>query len=80
MPNHVMNVIEMKGIANLPLFSSEDGKKFFDFNKLIPMPESLNISSGSVEEESIIFYLTKGCKIPLSCLDNRKKQIIRQTV
>lgn len=54
MPNHVKNRIRMKGIAKLPLFGeSEDGSKYFDFNKLIPMPESLNITSGSSESDAI---------------------------
>lgn len=47
MPNHVANVIKMEGIKNLLLFSADDdGKQYLDFNKLIPMPESLNIESG----------------------------------
>ena len=39
MPNYVRNRVVMEGIANLPLFREVDGKKHFDFNKLIPMPE-----------------------------------------
>lgn len=40
MANHVRNVVKMKGIASLSLFTEEDGHLLFDFNKLIPMPES----------------------------------------
>lgn len=58
MPNHVKNVIKMKGITNLPLFSKdEDGKRYFDFNKLIPMPESMNLTSGSSETVAIMAAL-----------------------
>lgn len=54
MPNHVKNKIRMEGIAKLPLFGeAENGEKFFDFNKLIPMPESLNVTSGSIENDAI---------------------------
>ena len=51
MPNHVKNVVKMEGITNLPLFVEEDGKICFDFNKIINMPESLNIESGSMTDE-----------------------------
>lgn len=51
MPNHVKNVVKMEGITNLPLFVEEDGKRCFDFNKIILMPESLNIESGSMTDE-----------------------------
>lgn len=58
MPNHVRNIVKMKGITALPLFTEKedyDGKMVpaFDFNKIIPMPESLNVESGSVEDTAI---------------------------
>lgn len=60
MPNHIANVIKMKGIKNLPLFSkAEKGTEYFDFNKLIPMPESLNIASGSLEDVAIEAVMRK---------------------
>lgn len=81
MPNHVANVVRMKGIKNLPLFSVDDeGKQYFDFNKLIPMPESLNIESGSRADENIIYYLTEKCTIPLGCLESEKKDIVKKLV
>lgn len=80
MPNYVANVVKMKGIAHLPLFSTEDGKKCFDFNKIIPMPESLNIESGSRTEQAIVYYLTNRCLIPLGCLDEDVRKIIANTV
>lgn len=69
MPNHVTNVIIMKNITKLPFFSdyekSEKAQKiFFDFNKIIPMPEELQIESGSIEsiavEMAIRFYEKNG--------------------
>lgn len=59
MPNYVKNRIAMNGIDNLPLFKDEDGKTQFDFNKLIPMPKSLEITAGSQTEQSIMYYLTE---------------------
>lgn len=82
MPNHVSNVITMEGITKLPLFGEdkETGGKYFDFNKLIPMPESLNIESGSRTDRAIVYYLTNRCTIPLECLDKDAREIIYGTV
>lgn len=64
MPNYVRNIIRMKGIANLDLFRTyKDGVKGFDFNKLIEMPESLNMSDGSESERGIAAALQKICKV-----------------
>ena len=43
MPNYVRNLVKMEGIADLPLFLEVDGKKHFDFNRLIPMPKELEM-------------------------------------
>lgn len=53
MPNHVSNIVKMSGICRLPLFAEHDGKQCFDFEKIIPMPESLKMDSGSIEEIAI---------------------------
>lgn len=64
MPNYVRNIIKMKGIATLPLFT--EGKNFpgkmepeFDFNKIIPMPEALNMEAGSLEDLAIEAVIRK---------------------
>lgn len=51
MPNHVKNIVHMKGITTLPFFIPDkyENGGGIDFNKVIPMPESLNIESGSIE-------------------------------
>ena len=49
MSNCVRNIMKMEGIATLPLFATEDGEIYFDFNKIIPMPKSLDIVTGSWE-------------------------------
>lgn len=58
MPNHVKNIVKMEGITKLPLFVTEYDEyerdiTCFDFNKVIPMPESLNVESGSIETLAI---------------------------
>ena len=56
MANHVRNIVKMQGIGSLPLYTEVECAKpgstveIFDFNKIIPMPESLNLDSGSVED------------------------------
>lgn len=81
MPNHVKNIINMKGIKNLPLFSiDKDGKKYFDFNKIIPMPESLNIESGTITEQAIVYFITERCTIPIECLSIEKKAVLKKLV
>lgn len=63
MPNYVTNIISLTGdkekIKNLinSITSEEDGEIGVDFNKIIPMPESLNVESGSNSESLIGLYL-----------------------
>lgn len=46
MPNHVINNVYMRGIGTRKdLFIEEDRYYSLDFNKIIPMPEELNIPS-----------------------------------
>ena len=75
MPNYVANVVKMKGIAELPLFTEQDGKNYFDFNKIIPMPESLDVESGSRTEMAVVYFLTDHCAIPIRCLNPDDKEI-----
>lgn len=55
MPNYTENRIIMEGIEDLPLYK----KGQFDFNKLIPMPKSLNVTAGSTNNEDIYIYLSE---------------------
>ena len=84
MPNHVSNIIKMKGITKLPLFKEErEGDeiiKCFDFNKLIPMPESLNMESGSMTDISVVYYMTERCTIPVDRMDKDKKELTQKIV
>lgn len=60
MPNYVTNVVKMEGICNLPLFvETEDGILGFDFNKIIPMPETLKVDDGSIVDVAIETVLRK---------------------
>lgn len=64
MPNHVTNIIELEcsreRSKEIMEFLRADGQDYgsVDFNKLIPMPESLNITSGSETDRGIEIYLT----------------------
>ena len=80
MPNYVVNIVKMRGIAKLPLFSEEDGEKAFDFNKLIPLPAELKMEAGSMTERSIVYFLTERCTIPIQKLDQRKAAIVSELV
>ena len=55
MSNHVKNTVYMKDIGNKPLYSysTENGEKYLDFNKLIEMPPSLDMVEGSIKDISI---------------------------
>lgn len=55
MPNYVRNKIVMPGIKHLPLFNE---KGDFDFNRIVPMPDPLNIVEGAISDDAIVVYLT----------------------
>lgn len=62
MPNHVVNIISLKGspeeIKKLreTVKNDEYGLGTIDFNKIIPMPEELHITHGSKIEEGLKHY------------------------
>ena len=63
MPNHVTNILKISGDEELvkrilveiegPYDEEEDRRSFIDFNKILPMPDSLNITSGSTTDSGI---------------------------
>lgn len=56
MPNHITNIVKVEGSPEKveELFLYVKGEKSeFDFNKIIPMPESLHITSGSNVDNAI---------------------------
>lgn len=59
MSNYITNRVDLKGskenIRDL-IRSLESDESEIDFNKIIPMPESLNIESGTKEEQAIAVY------------------------
>ena len=73
MPNWVQNEIIFENIGDEKVaalvrelkLSTENGERAFDFNKLIPMPESLNIESGSNTDRAIAYYVTERLTIPV---------------
>ncbi len=56
MPNWTMNKITCKkSIGDKILTKTDDGYSF-DFNKLIPMPDSMNVPAGSTEHDAVASY------------------------
>ena len=62
MPNYVSNLVEFSGdpvaVQNMLIAIKDDryGLGTIDFNKLIPMPESLNIEAGSRNDKGLKAY------------------------
>lgn len=59
MPNHIMNRLRLEGDQNRIdelLESIKSEESVMDFNKIIPMPESLNIESGSRTNNGLKAY------------------------
>lgn len=61
-PNNVINIVEFHGDAQQletmlnAIKNDEYGFGSVDFNKIIPMPESLNISAGSATDKALTLY------------------------
>lgn len=64
MPNHVTSVITLSGDENRikamleAIQNDEVGVGSVDFNKILPMPESLHMTSGSIEDSAIAVYIS----------------------
>lgn len=72
MPNWVQSEVYLHGEEKdirkvLELVKSEESE--FDFNKIIPMPKALEISSSSENELAIICYLSNKLTVPFEQLD-----------
>ena len=64
MPNHVTSVITLSGDESRinsmleAIKNDEVGVGSVDFNKILPMPESLHMTSGSIEDSAIAIYIS----------------------
>lgn len=58
MPNHIINIIEFQSpeVAAAFLADCKTEDRLFDFNVLIPMPESMDIESGTRTDRALIVY------------------------
>lgn len=73
MPNWVQNEVIFDNASDEKVaalirdlkFSTDSCEQEFDFNKLIPMPASLNIESGSHQDKAIAYYVTERLTIPV---------------
>lgn len=61
MPNWVFNDLDVddKEVITKYISKNEEGYEYLDFNKIIPMPEDLEDTSGCDDAYSIIIYLTR---------------------
>ena len=74
MPNWVTNRIDFSGKKEdieKVLNAIKGDENEFDFNKLIPMPEELNILSSSDNELGIIYYISNKLTVPFEELDKK---------
>lgn len=79
MPNWVQSKIT--GVTNeqlKPYISVSDDEEYLDFNKIIPMPESLHIESGSRLKKGMEMFKTKNLSVELisNMTDDEKKRWI----
>lgn len=63
MPNYVTNIVNISGPAEqreklLEQIAFDGHPGTFDFNKVIPMPEGLNLTEGSITDDAIDAYLS----------------------
>lgn len=61
MPNWTENTVTIRGSKNdLDKIEKKlkSKKTVFDFNKIVPMPKSLDVTAGSMTDEAILVYLT----------------------
>lgn len=59
MPNYVINTIKIEGeqsIIDELMFSVKSDESNFDFEKIIPSPESMKIESGTNTDISLAIY------------------------
>lgn len=78
MPNWTENQLIIKGSKRtLDAIQKrmQTDKNVFDFNALIPMPESLNVESGSMTDEAILVFLTDKLKFKPSKRAKRSARI-----
>ena len=81
MPNHVKNILKFKNLKKgqidiliNSLTVIEDGQRYFDFNKIIEMPESLRLVSGSLENYAIKYVELKEHNLHLDEKDKLEEQ------
>lgn len=64
MPNYITNIVEIhakgKALKNILTALRRDGDQYgsVDFNKLVPMPESLDLTKGSITDAAVRAYIS----------------------
>ena len=83
MPNYVANVLKIKNIKSIPELIDDNGDVVMNFDKIIPMPKSLDpklVPEDSEKDSAIIYYLTDRCTIPIHMLSDDKQLLIANHV
>lgn len=76
MPNHVNNIIKAKGINTFDIFTDNQ----VDFNKIIPMPESLNMDEGSITDQAIVVFITDKLTVAIDDLPEDHRLFLSNNV
>lgn len=76
MPNWCTNKVSMLGLSKYYTVD-EEGKPTFSFQSVIPMPESLNVESGSSNDYAIMVYLTEKLLVSYKQLPDESQEILR---
>ena len=74
MPNWTWNKITCKKSLGDRLIEKTDEGYKFDFNKIIPMPKSLKLTAGSIEEKSVASYYLSLSETEQKELQNKLKE------
>lgn len=83
MANTIMNALTIKNLRSHPLLLDKDKNPCMDFQKIIPMPASLNeklAPASSNLEYAVVYYLTNRCRISLSCLSEEDDNLLKGVI
>lgn len=83
MANIIMNVLRVKNLRLLPLLLDKDENPCMDFQKIIPMPESLDGKLAPANSSlacAATYYMTNRCGISLHCLKKEDKELLKNVI
>ena len=79
MPNWTFNTLSApKKVISKYVNTDNYDEELFDFNLVIPMPESLNIESGSRNQTDLMWFLTDGLAKDISTLSDLETKVLEK--